>query len=345
MRCLINFIGIQGLPGQNPESGEYINRLMPGLPLEAIVKVTEADQITVLEQWADIQNRASKRFNTRVISELQKRYQIRTIQRSIDLLKVVDKASVTPAAAKWRGGTIELTPDEDQRIVYSALQSIYIQEIKLYRTEATAEIPGAIFDTQTGEQLATFTVPAGTEAGWTRVKIEKRFSVNRVFFSIDATLVDGVQLDLTQATIDAYTSVANEFMGSGHYSRLRGAQSLTTSDEVTDDDLTYGMNTFGLSAVFSIQCSYEPLVCQNRGVFLLAWAYLLAWELLWTRINSSQINRWTIGIDRKNAEKLMSEIDTLFEEEMKTCFDGINLDLNDACLVCNAPYTYQQSLL
>lgn len=345
MRCLIDYIGIFGAPGQTPESGEYINRLIPGLPMESIVKVTEADQGTFLEAWADIQNRAAKRFNTRVINEAAKRYQIRNIQASVDLLKKIDATNVTSSTAKWRGGTIELTPDKSQLVVYSAFQCIYIQELRLYRTGATAAVDGAIFDEYTGEKLFEFEIPLTTAAGWTRIKIERRFQSLRLFFAYDATLVDGVELSIIPAIASSFNSCACEIYGDGGYATIKGAQSLTLSDEVTADDLDTGTNTYGLSAVFSIQCSYEPLICQNRAVFLLAWAYLLAWEILWTRINSSTINRWTIGIDRKKAETQMAEIDALFENEMATTFDGIQLNLDDSCLGCNAPITQQYSRL
>lgn len=345
MRCLINYIGIAGAPNQTPESGEYINRLQPGLPLEAMVKVTEPERESFLEAWSDIQKRSSMRFNTRIITAAQKKYKIQTIQRSVDLLKAIDKTAITASNAKWRGFTIELTLDKSQLIVYSALQTIYIQTIRLYRTEATAAVQGAIFDLQSGEQLAEFEVPSIAAAGWTNVKIEQRFSSNRVFVAVDATLVDGVELSILPTVVDAFRSCTCDHFGSYAYSNIRGAQSLTLSDEVTDDDLTYGSNTYGMSAVFSVQCSYEPLVCNNKNVFLLAWSYLLAWEILWTRINSSSINRWTIGIDKKRAEQLMSEMDTLFEAEVSTVFDGINMDLNDACLECNATFTYQPSRL
>lgn len=345
MHSLIDYIGIKGAPLPTPESGEYINRLLPGLPMEAMVKVTDADQESFLEQWQDIQKLAAKRFNTRIISEFQKRYQIYTLQRSIDLLKAVDKTETTGAAPKWRGFTIELTPDKEQLVVYSALQCLYVQSLRLYRNEAGAAIDGAIFDLRTGEKLKEFEFPAATAAGWTTVKIEERYTAYRLFCAYDGTILDGTTLDITASVLGEFGACACELNGDGCYSRLQGAQADSLSDEITDDDLDTGLNTYGLSGIFALQCSYEPVVAQNREIFLLAWAYTLGWGILWTRINSSTINRWTIGIDKKRAEELMTELEVLFDQEIQIVLDGVQLNLQDCCLECNAQITTRPSLL
>lgn len=345
MRCLINYIGIKGAPLAEPESGEYINRLIPGLPMEAMVKVTTADQGSFLEAWNDIQKLASKRINTKIISEFQKRYQIQTIQRSVDLLKAVDKTETTAAAAKWRGFTVELTPDKTQVIVYSALQCIYVQSLRIYRNESGPAIDGAIFDLHTGEKLKEFEFPEVTTAGWTTVKIEERYTAYRLFCAYDATVLDGTKLDITASALGEFSACACDIFGDGAYSQIRGAEADNLSDEITDDDLDTGLNTYGLSGIFALQCSYEPVVAQNREIFLLAWAYTLGWGILWTRINSSTINRWTIGIDKKRAEELMTELEVLFDQEIQIVLDGVQLNLQDCCLECNAQITTRPSLL
>lgn len=345
MRSLIDYIGIAGAPTPAPESGIYINRLLPGLPIEAMVKVTEAEQGSFVEQWNDIQTLAAKRFNTKAIVEFQKKYQIQSLQRSIDLLKHIDKTETTAAAPKWRGFTIELTPDKDQLVVYSALQCIYVQSLRLYRNEAGGAIDAAIFDLRTGEKLKEFQFPAATSAGWTTVKIEERYTAYRLFCAYDATLLDGTELDITPSVASQFSACACEYFGSGAYSRIQGAEASSLSDEITDDDLDTGLDTYGLSGIFSIQCSYEPLVSQNRELFLMAWAYQLGWGILWTRINSSTINRWTIGIDKTRAEELMTDYEVLFAEELTAVIDGIQMNPEDICLECNAQFTYRRSLL
>ena len=298
-----------------------------------------------MEAWADIQKHAALRFNTAVISEFQKRYQIRNIQRTADLLRIIDKTdNQTAAAAKWRGFTIELTPENTQLLVYSTLQAIYIQNVKLYRKEATAAVDGAVFDLLTGERIYQFTIPANTTAGWTTVKIEQRFAAYQVYVAFDSTAVDCVELDINESATSAFNGCAAEYFGDGCYTRLRGAESDDKSTEVSNTELTKGNNTYGLSGVFSVVCSYEPVVESNKQTFLLAWAYNLATSLLWFRLNSSTTNRWTLGIDKEKGEKLMAEMESLFQQEMATTMDGISLDLDDSCLECNEPFTHQISL-
>lgn len=337
MKSLIDYIGIKGAPDQSPESGEFINRLLPGLPMESMVKVTEEDQVTFLEAWADIQKYASKRFNTAFISEMQKRYKINTIQRPVDILKVIDTTNnQTAAAEKWRGFTIELTPDDDQLIVYSAFQSIYIQHLRLYRKEATAAVPVSIFDMITGEKLAEYEFPATATAGWTQIKVEERFNAYRLFVAFDSTDVNCVHLDLNPRVTGALAEEVSSLFGAHAYTAIKGAQTDRTP-EVFDTDITKGLNTYGLSGTFAVQCSYEPIVKQNREVFLLAWAYLLGHSIIWFRLNSSRINRWTIGIDKEKGLVLQDEFEALFNQELTSCLDGINLEQTDACLQCNFP--------
>lgn len=346
MRSLINYIGLRGAPSQNPASGEYLNRLLPGLPLEALVQVTEADQATFLEAWSDIQNRAAKRFNTEVIRAFDSRYRIRHLNNSVDLLKVIDKTNnQTAAAAEFRGLVIELTPDKEQLVQYSALQTIYVQTVRLYRKAATAAVSGKIFDLLTGEELSEFTVPANTAEGWTNITIEEYFSAQRLYIAFDATLINSVELNITESQLANFGTCAGEYFGAGTYTNLRGGVTSGLGAEIYDDDVTRGSNTFGLSAIFSVRCSYEPVVEQNKSLFLMAWAYLLGEEMLFTRINSSQINRWTIGIDKERAKELIAELQDRFSTEIRTVIDGINLNLADACLDCNDTFTYRESRL
>lgn len=345
MDCLIDFIGIEGCGSASSESGEYINRLLPGIPLESIDKIAQADQITYNGVWEDVQNRASRRFEADVIRAFQERYQVRNITESFDLLKFIDTTSTTAAAAKWRGFTIELIQANNYRWVQSALQFIRLQSIRLYRSAVTAAVNGRVFNLETGEVLYSFTVPANTAAGWTEVSINQSFFAYRVFVAFDSTAVIATELDIQSDVINKFHGCACDFFHEDCQAAIRGAESASLSSEVKDSDITTGDNLYGISAVFSLGCSYHAVVCQNKMQFLMPWAFILGRELMWERVNSSRINRWTIGIDAEKAKKQMADFDEAYKQELMTVIEGITLDQMDCCLQCNAPVQYRESMM
>lgn len=344
MNCLIDYILLEGCNNADAASGYYLNRLLPGIPLESIDKIAEADQVTYLEVYSDVQKRAALRFEQDVIREFQSRYQIRGISESFDLLKFIDTVNnQTALAGKWRGFTIELIQENQYRWVQSALQCINIQSVRLYRKAVTADINGKIFNLETGEVLGTFTVPVNAAAGWTEVNISLRTFVPRVFVAFDSTAVNCVELSIDSDIVNKFHGCACEFFFSDCQAAIRGAESSSLLAEVTDDNITTGDNLFGFSGVFSIGCSYHSIVCQNKAQFLMPWAFILGRELMWERLNSSRINRFTIGWDAEKGKKLQSEFDAAYRADLKTVVEGIGLNQYDCCLECNAPIQYRES--
>lgn len=345
MDCLIDFIGIEGCGNAASESGEYINRLLPGIPLESIEKIAQADQVTYAGVWEDVQNRASRRFEADVIRAFKDKYQVRNITEIFDLLKFIDTTSTTAAAAKWRGFTIELIEANNYRWVQSALQFIGLQSIRLYRSAVTPIVNGKVFNLETGEALYAFTIPVNAGAGWTEVNINRRFYAHRIFVAFDSTAVTATELDIQSDIINKFHGCACDFFHEDCQAAIRGAESTTLGSEVKDADITTGDNLFGFSGVFSVGCSYHSIVCQNKMQFLMPWAFILGSELMWERVNSSRINRWTIGIDAEKARKQMTDFHEAYQQELTTVIEGISLDQMDCCLICNAPIQYRESMM
>jgi hypothetical protein len=314
------------------------------MPLESIDKIAEADQVTYAGVWRDVQQRAALRFENDIVRAFQSKYQIRNVTQSLDLLKFIDTVNdQTAAAAKWRGFTIELVQSNIYHWVQSALQTIHIQSIWLYRKAVTAAVTAKVFNLETGEVLATITIPVNTAAGWTEVNVNTRFFAPRLFVAFDSTAVDCVEGDITSDIINRFSDCAcaifNDCEGA-----INGAQSTSLLTSVTDSDIATGNNMFGLSGIFSIGCSYYSLVCQNKTQFLMAWAFLLGREMMWERTNSSRINRWTT-IDKDKANEQMEKFNTEYLKELDTVTAGFSLNTGDCCLECNAPVQYRESMM
>ena len=79
MTCFIDHIGLNYCNGVGvydvPTSGIYLNSL-PGISIESIDKIANAEQATYLGVWEDIQAFAAAQFKMDLIAEISKCYEI-----------------------------------------------------------------------------------------------------------------------------------------------------------------------------------------------------------------------------------------------------------------------------
>lgn len=75
MDCLTDYIGLKICGNETSDSGQFINSL-PGISLESVDKIADAEQITYAGVWADVQAEAANRFYIDVVNELSKCYQL-----------------------------------------------------------------------------------------------------------------------------------------------------------------------------------------------------------------------------------------------------------------------------
>lgn len=75
MDCLTDYIGLKICGNETSGSGQFINSL-PGISLESVDKIADAEQITYAGVWADVQAEAANRFYIDVVNELSKCYQL-----------------------------------------------------------------------------------------------------------------------------------------------------------------------------------------------------------------------------------------------------------------------------
>lgn len=78
LECLNDYIGLSYCSTgvyDAPASGIYLNA-MPGLSIESIDKIADAEQVTYLGVWADVQTAAIPDYRSDVIAEIMKCYKI-----------------------------------------------------------------------------------------------------------------------------------------------------------------------------------------------------------------------------------------------------------------------------
>lgn len=74
----------------------------------------------------------------------------------------------------------------------------------------------------------------------------------------------------------------------------------------------------------------ECLICENKLLLATALWYLLGAELMFEKINSNRINRYTT-IDKPKAKELRAEFMDLFHSELSVSVAGIDI-LNSECV-------------
>jgi len=339
MECLRGRIGILGY-GAAPESGKYINQL-PGISLEYIDKLSKTEQATFVKVWNDVQTRGLAKFENNIISAFAKRYRKKTLRQSINLGKIISLTEdQSTATDQYRGFVAETNYPNVEPYTVSTLLGISFQSLSLYlKAVPASEFQVKIWDMDTGDVLWSKTLNNAANpvaVGWNDITVESVFySSFRVFAGFEATEIDSPLLKLNSAYLGSiYGGCLSAMAGCSCEGRIQGAETTTKSDPTTH---TISDNSFGLTGVFSVVCSFYPLVCNNKQLFDNALLYQLGEELVTECMFSERWNFFTIAEDR--AQEMIFEFKGVRGREIEKSIDGIDLDLRDACIECNEKIT------
>jgi len=344
--CLKDWIGVQGCTTTTPDSGIFINQL-PGVELEMMDSLADEQQVDFNGVYDDVQERAVRRLKTDINAEFKKRHRLKNITQSIDMGRLIDTTTTTALGLQYRGVTLTLNR-QDENFAYSNLQTISVQDVSLYFTGLAATTV-KVFDLQTGTELYTKAVAAPTAIGWQSITINQVFTSREIFIGYDATLLSSVEQDLVKLknAVNRSQDGCNYYCfscGGGNMNvELRGALA-TIATTLVESDLTTGDNAFGFSVKWSVVCSFDSFVCNNKEAFTRAFWFLLGAELMWERQYTPRLNAFTVfGLDKaKELWKLfeityrggtIDEID--YEGELTMAIDAIDLNNSDYCLECN----------
>lgn len=358
MWCLKDYIGIKGCGIPAVASGMYINSVA-GVEFNEIETIANPEQQSYIGVWEDIQTRAIERFRVDVIGKLSgfdKRYRLRQITQSIDLGNEVDINSITTASNNRRGLVLELNNPGDQAVC-SNMQALYIQSLQFYLS-ANGNYTITIADADFGTVLDTFAY-TGATAGWNAINVDKQYDYTRVSVTVDCTSLDTVKKDISSFDLSGFAN-SNLFSDFGYngglwvsYDCAGTAQVRGITTDLNYQNATYGDNTFGVSCVFSVRCTYNGVVCKNKRYFANAFRLLLAIELMVERQYTSRINKWTT-VDVKKARELELKYEMQYrggknsegieyEGELNQAIQSIDLNLNDCCIECDQEIMWRES--
>lgn len=339
MDCLLDYIGLQGCSQTVPDSGLFVNDLA-GIQLRQVDEIADEDQQNFTGVFAKVQARSLKIFEKDVKHAFRQKHALKGLTQSINIGKLVDTSITKAASSEYRGLAIELNEANDD-VVCSNLQLIFIQTINIF-------VPGAetfnvkIFDLDSEEELFTKSVTT-TTSGFTSINVNDSFlSSRRISVVYDCSSINSVKLDIADHELNCFQRCK---------SRVRGVIS-TVADPA---NVTFDTNnTQGLSVIFSIQCKYDVVVCNNKDIFAQALLYLLGSQLMFEQMNSSRTTRWTM-LENKQAKFLHGYYKAMymggvfneetFHGELERSVEMITLDQFDCCVECSGPLMFQDAYL
>jgi len=327
VNCLKGYVGLRGCGVDTPVSLLYVNSL-PGISLKTIDKTATDEQKTFFQVWEDVENRAIAKFKTDIAAKLAAKYRLKSINQSINLGRLVNKSIVHSAENQLKGFSIDLrlSPNYKQ----STLQAINLQTVSVYATSVKTGLVLKVMDVETGDTLETKTFDV--VEGWNLVQVNSRYEAQRIFVGVDSDSFDTVHLTINQGLCQQINAGLGIIYGESGNAYIRGAKTTDPTDMTT---LSYGSDCYGVSAVFSIVCRYDNLICNNLETFATAFWYLLGAELMIQGLASDRIN--LVTLNRESLLEKQQYFESEYNKEIDNVLKGLNIDTSDPCIECNAP--------
>lgn len=322
MNCLTDYIGLRGCGAAVPPSGLYVNDL-PGISLKQLVNLTNEEETTYLQMWSVIQNRAQQRFSLDVREAMGKHYRMRSMLQGVNLGNQIGTPVGSPG--EYFGFSIELIESSDYEYVPSPMASIHVQELRIYADSQINQQQFNIYDIDNGVLLWFKSVDI--QVGWNTIPVNQTFHNN---YATNSWRIGCFHFNTEDITPRNFDVPLNHTIPGCCDVRIRGA--VTGGPVVADPYIQYSSNTYGLSGTFSIVCSWDAVICQNKTLFSRAFWYLTGIELLTETLYSTKLNLFTT-VNLQRIEKLREEYQVEYMKSLEQVAGGFDLSC-DCCIDC-----------
>lgn len=328
MECLRDYITVTVCGGTSSTSGLSLD-VLELVNLKALSSIADDQQETFNGVMNDIQSRAMLRIKDDLRAEFYKRYRIKNLLKSYNLKR--DSLTTTLLNGIPTCGLFISQNSDSNDDFHKPFQSIFIQSVSFY-----AEVAGSntlkIFDLDTGE--AIFTKAITLAIGWNMINIETDLSglyynnPQRVYIAINSNAINIYSRTLNN-TIDD---------DGGCGLTVSGAKTTvkTISQSIELTDLTLSSELYGMSSVFSLRCSFDSIVCNNRELFKRAWLYCLGVEFIRELLNTDRLNKYSL-LSKVKATESLERFTADYKESLMQSTDGVQLSQSGCCIECNAP--------
>ena len=331
MTCLQDYIGLRGCGAAVPPSGLYVNDL-PGISLKQLVNLTNEEETTYVQLWDVIQKRAMNRFSLDVREAMGKYYKLNSLMQGVNLGKQgIDGTGQAVSDIFTRAGfIIQLNESANYEYVPSPLASIHIQELWFYGFEGTTH-NFQIWDAYSTEQLKLIT-HTNLFDGWNKIEINQTFHNNyqQNSWALAVLVLPALGVN-SQKYLYNFSASTNFNVTSCCNVKISGFLTGTEAGQYNWFQNTTS-NTYGLSGTFSIVCSWDAVICQNKTLFSRAFWYLCGIELLTEQLYSTKLNLFTTT-NLQRAKELREEYQVEYAKSLEQVAGGFKLNC-DCCIDC-----------
>jgi len=333
MTCLQDYIGLRGCGAAVPPSGLYVNDL-PGISLKQLVNLTNEEETTYVQLWDVIQKRAMNRFSLDVREAMGKHYKLNSLMQGVNLGKQgIDGTGQAITDINTKAGfIIQLNESANYEYVPSPLTSIHIQEIWFFSGAGNVHT-FLIWDPYTNEILKNVQ-HTNLLDGWNKIEINQTFHNNyqQNSWALAVMVLPAVGPDSSGYLYNKETP--NNFdVPTCCNVKISGFLTDTPTDPYINDFLqNTTSNTYGLTGTFSIVCSWDAVICQNKTLFSRAFWYLTGIELLTEQLYSTKLNLFTTT-NLQRAKELREEYQVEYAKSLEQVAGGFKLNC-DCCIDC-----------
>lgn len=340
MNCLTNYIGLKGCNNATPESGIYINDY-PGMYMELLEQISSPEQASYAGLWNSVQNVSFERLKRDVQNALyiSSKVQLNQVLFQTSKQFVQQWQSVVPLAAssQYRGTFLSVRG--------SKYLGVRVKQLYIYNSSNTiaAGIPYKIVQTQDGKILHSDNIDLNPGMNYV--------PVNKVFFSdFDkiniAILVDCTNLDTLFGNFIDYGFDQLDFECASAWTYVRANGFLVFPitaplDYVAGNAWTQNNSQSGIYCDAQLLCSLDSFICSQKEYLTDAWANLLCYNILWTKVASPRSN-WFAQGNREFSERSMQTFLDSYNNAMQLWGQQLNLYGEDLCFDCSKAGLIQQ---
>ena len=340
MNCLTDYIGLRSCSQGSPLSGLYINDY-PGMYMELLEQISSPEQKSYAGFWESVQNISYERLKRDVQNAL-------FISSKVQLNQVLFQTS-KQFVQQWQSVNPLAPSDQYRGVLLSVRGSKYlglrIKELYIYNASGAdvLAVPYKIVQTQDGKVLKTGTMDLAPNMNYV--------PINEVFFSdFDkiniAILVDCTNLTtLTGNFIDyGFDQLDFECASAWTYVRSNGFLVFPITaglDYLAGNSWRQDNSQSGVYCNAQLLCSLDSFICSQKEFLTDAWANLLCYNILWSKVASPRSNYFAQG-NREFSERSMGTFLDGYNNSMQLWGSQLNLYGEDLCFDCSKAGLIQQ---
>lgn len=322
--CLSKAINVRGCSSTNLPL-IYLNSL-PGISIKSLDMIANEDKLNYTGVIDSIIQRAGQRILLDFISgaanaKINPKYfnTINCIGRVTEPL-VFNNANVTPIL-------------QGIKITFKQSQYLSLNLYNLYfRSQVNQNLDFYIIDLVTNDVLDTINVDL--------IAGDNKIIINKLYYPNPRSTQIGIIYNslntgyYNSKNLPCYDECCNECSDHDVIGLCCNDNTIAgySQGQVSD-------NTYGLSIEYSIECSYERLLCENINMFLQPLLYACGIEYIYELIGSSRLNKYTTTKKEEN-EQLLKNFEKRYMQAIEKSVRVINW-CDNCCWYCEEMVNYK----